>query len=97
MAAVIFLDVAAYAAIGAQTITPGVTPTGTALVLYDPGFSDASTKVAQQVTTDLKTQNYAVTLAGIKSSSAVTTTDYDIIVIGGPIYAGAQPLQLKMH
>ncbi len=93
VAAVIFLDVAAYTATGTQTLTPSGTPTGSALVLYDPGLSDASTKVAKQVAIDLKTQNYTVTLAGIKSSTV--TTDYDIIVIGGPIYAGAPTASVK--
>ena len=95
VAAVIFLDVAAYTATSSQTLTPTGTPIGTALVLYDPGLSGASTKVAQQVAEDLKNQDYTVTLAGIKSSSAATTTGYDIIAIGGPIYAGAPTASVK--
>jgi hypothetical protein len=88
VAAVIFLDVAAYTGTGVETLTPAGNPMGTALVLYDPGLSGASTKVAQQVATDLQNKNLTVTLAGIKSSVAANTTGYDVIVIGGPIYAG---------
>ena len=36
-----------------------------------------------------------VTLAGIKSTSAANTTGYDIIIIGGPIYAGAPTSSVK--
>ena len=93
--AVIFLDVTAYTATGSQTLIPTGTPTGTALVLYDPGLSGESTKVAQQVAKDLQNQGYTVTLAGIKSSAAATTTGYDVIVIGGPIYAGAPTASVK--
>ncbi len=95
LAAVILLDVAAYTATSSQTLTPTITPTGNALVLYDPGLSNVSTKVAQQVASDLQSKGYTVTLAGIKSSAAAETTGYDIIIVGGPIYAGAPTTSVK--
>jgi flavodoxin len=88
VAAVIFLDVAAYTGTGVETLTPTGASIGTALVLYDPGLSGASTKVAQEVAAGLQNQDLIVILAGIKSSVAANTTGYDVIVIGGPIYAG---------
>ncbi len=93
--AVIFLDVAAYTATGIQTLTPQGTSMGTALVLYDPGLSGASTKVAQQIASDLQNLNLTVTLAGIKSSAATDITGYSIVVVGGPIYAGTPTSSVK--
>jgi len=94
-AAIFFLDLAAYTATSSQTLPPTATPMGYALVLYDPGLSGASTKVAQQVATDLQAQGLTVTLAGIKSSAAANTTGYDVIVIGGPTYAGSPTTSVK--
>ena len=93
--AIFFLDLVAYTATGSQTLTPTGTSAGTALVLYDPGLSGASTRVAEKVAAALQAQNYTVTLAGIKSSAAATTTGYDVIVIGGPIYAGVPTSSVK--
>ncbi|MCW3984446.1 MAG: flavodoxin domain-containing protein [Candidatus Bathyarchaeota archaeon] len=87
--AILFLDLAAYTATGTQTLTPQGASMGTALVLYDPGLSGASTRVAEKVASELQSQGFTVTLAGIKSSAASVTSGYDVIVVGGPIYAGA--------
>ena len=93
--AVFLLDLVAYTATGSQTMEPTVAPMGTALVLYDPGLSGSSTRVANQVANDLLAKNMTVTVAGIKSTSAANTTGYDIIIIGGPIYAGAPTSSVK--
>lgn len=93
--ALIFLDLAAYTATGSQTLTPTGNSLGNALVLYDPGLSGDSTKVANAVASELQAQNYTVTLAGIKSSVASEISGYKIIVVGGPIYAGAPTSSVK--
>ena len=93
--AIVFLDVAAYTATGSQTLTPTGTSVGKAIVIYDPGLSGTSKTVADTVASDLQAQNYTVTLAGIKSSGAASTTGYKIIVIGGPIYAGSPTSSVK--
>jgi flavodoxin len=93
--AVIFLDLASYTATGSKTLTPTVEPMGTALVLYDPGLTGAATRVANQVGADLLAKNMTVTVAGIKSIQAANTTGYDIIIIGGPTYAGAPTASVK--
>ena len=93
--AIVVLDVAAYTATGAQTLTPTGTSVGKAIVIYDPGLSGTSKTVANQIGTDLQAQNYLVTLAGVKSSAAANTTGYSIIVIGGPVYAGALTNSVK--
>ncbi len=95
LGALIFLDLAAYTATGVENLPQVGTPMGTALVLYDPGLTGASTRVAQQVAADLQNKTLTVTLAGIKSSAAANTTGYDVIVIGGPAYAGAPTASVK--
>jgi flavodoxin len=94
-AALIFGDLAAYTATSSKTLQYTGEFMGTALVLYDPGLTGVSSKVAQQIADELYNQSLTVTLAGIKSSAAAKTTGYDIIVIGGPIYAGAPTVSVK--
>ncbi len=94
-AALIFLDLSAYTATGSTALQPSGASVGNALVLYDPGYSGASTRVAQKVADDLQAKNYTVTLAGIKSSDAANTAGYSIIVVGGPIYAGTPTASVK--
>ncbi len=93
--AIFFLDLVAYTATGTQTLTPSEASMGTALVLYDPGFSGASTRVAEKVAVELQSRGLTVTLAGIKSSTASITTGYNVIVVGGPIYAGVPTASVK--
>lgn len=93
--AIFFLDLASYTATGSQTLMPTGESVGTALVLYDPGLSGASTRVAEKVAAALQVQGLTVTLAGIKSSAAANTAGYDVIVVGGPIYAGGPTLSVK--
>lgn len=93
--AIVFLDIAAYTATGSQTMTYTGQFMGTALVIYDPGLSGAATQVAQEIANDLYNQTLTVTLAGIKSPAAANTSGYDIVVIGGPIYAGSPTASVK--
>ncbi len=88
-AAIIFLDLAAYTATSSETLKPNGTPSGTALVVYDPGLSGTAKTVATQIANDLQDQGLTVTLAGIKSIAVANATAYPIIVVGGPVYAGS--------
>ncbi|MCW4028612.1 MAG: hypothetical protein NWE92_03070 [Candidatus Bathyarchaeota archaeon] len=94
-AAVILLDLAAYTATGAQTLTPTGASIGNAIVMYDPGLSADTKTVADQIAAKLQNEGYTVILAGIKSAAAANTTGYDIIVVGGPVYAGALSASVK--
>jgi flavodoxin len=94
-AALFVFDLVAYTATGSQTLTPTNESAGKALVLYDPGYSGAATDVAEKVAFDLQAQNYTVTLAGIKNVDAQNTVGYNVIVIGGPVYAGSPTLSVK--
>ena len=93
--ALFFLDLSAYTATGSKTLPPLGTSVGKALVVYDPGLSANSKNIADKVAADLQAQNYTVTLAGIKSSAAATTTNYLIVIAGGPIYAGTPTASVK--
>jgi flavodoxin len=90
-----FLDLVAFTATGSKTLTPQGSSVGDALVVYDPGLSGATTRVAEKVAAYLQTQGYTVTLAGIKSSAAANTAGYKVIVTGSPIYAGAPTSSVK--
>jgi sulfite reductase alpha subunit-like flavoprotein len=93
--AIVFLDVAAYTATGSETLTPIGASVGKALVVYNSGLSGATKEVASKIATALQAEGYVVDLAGIKSSTAADTSGYSIIVVGGPIYAGAPTSSVK--
>jgi flavodoxin len=93
--AIIFLDVAAYTATDSKTLTATGTFVGKALVIYDPGLSGTAKGVANKVAIDLQAKGYTVTLAGIKSSDAGDTSGFKVIVVGGPVYAGALTSSVK--
>jgi len=84
----IFFDVISYTATSSEKLNPAGTDTGKALVVYDPGISGAAKDVAAVIAKDLQVKGYSVNLAGINSASAKNTSGYNIIVVGGPIYAG---------
>jgi flavodoxin len=77
-----------YTATDSEKLNPAGTEVGKALVVYDPGISGASKNVATVIAKDLQAKGYAVDLAGINSAAAKNTSGYNIIVVGGPIYAG---------
>ncbi len=93
--AVFLLDLAAYTATGSEVRPATGTQIGTAMVTYDPGLSGTAKTVASKVADDLAATGYTVTFAGIKSNAAANTTGYDIIVAGGPIYAGSPTASVK--
>jgi len=66
LGAIVFLDVPTYTATGSQTLTPTGTSVGKAIIICDPGLSGAVKGVADKIASDLQTQGYTVTLAGIK-------------------------------
>lgn len=87
-AVVIQFDLASYTATGAETLTPTGASNGSALVVYNPGLSGAAKKAAASIAEELKGKGYNVTLAGVRSSEALNTADYDVIIAGGPVYFG---------
>ena len=95
--ALIFGDLAAFTATGSRTLSPSGASTGNALVVYDPGLSGAATKVATKIAQDLQSSGYTVTLAGISSHAASNVADKSIVVVGGPVYAGALTGSVKNY
>jgi flavodoxin len=67
---------------------PNGAATGKALIVYDPGLSGGAKDVATKIGYLLQDSGYDVLLAGVKSSAATDLTGYDVIIVGGPIYAG---------
>jgi hypothetical protein len=81
-------DLASYLATGSETLSPTGTAVGQALVVYSPGLSGAAKESATKIAGDLKSKGYTVTLAGIRSSAAASGVDYDVVIVGGPVYFG---------
>lgn len=84
----IALDLMSYTATSSKTLSPSRTPKGNALVVYTPGLSGAAKKAANDIAEEIKSKDYKVDLAGVKSKTASNTADYDIIIAGGPVYWG---------
>ncbi|MGF7118600.1 flavodoxin family protein [Methanobacterium oryzae] len=84
----IALDLMSYTATSSKTLIPSGTQKGNALVVYNPGLSGAAKKAANDIAEEIKSREYKVDLAGVRSKTASNTADYDIIIAGGPMYWG---------
>ncbi|MEN4017934.1 MAG: hypothetical protein PQ975_10020 [Methanobacterium sp.] len=84
----IALDVMSYTATGSETLNPPGIPVGNALIVYNPGVTGAAKNAADEIAIDLRSKGYKVELAGVRSVIAANTSDYDIIIVGGPMYFG---------
>ena len=93
----IMYDIMSYTATGSQTLNPNGTSVGNALVVYDPGITGTAKNVASVIANDLQAKGYTATIAGIKSSNVLNTTGYNVIVIGGPVYAGQPASSLQSY
>jgi flavorubredoxin len=82
------LNLSSYGATDSQTLNPESAAIGSALVVYDPGFSGAAKQDATKIAENLQTKGYTVDLAGVRSETARTNSGYSIIVAGGPMYWG---------
>ena len=86
--AALFMDVMSYTATGSETLNPAGTAVGNALVVYDPGVSGTTKNAAVVIAGDLQSKGYKVDLAGVRSAAAANVSGYDVIIVGGPTYAG---------
>ena len=93
----IVFDVMSGFATGYDTLTPAGNETGHALVVYNPAILGAAKGTATTIADDLQARGYRVTLAGVRSPAAAATGGYDVIVVGGPIYAGNQSSSIKSY
>jgi len=92
-----FGDLASYTATGAEIRTPMGTLVGKAMVVYDPGLSGVAKDAASKIADGLKSNGYEVTFAGVRSSVAANTSGFNIIVVGGPIYAGKPTSSIQAY
>ncbi|MGB9937311.1 MAG: flavodoxin family protein [Methanobacterium sp.] len=95
--AFVFFDGMSYTATGSEQLNPAGNAAGNAMVVYDPGISGASKKVAEEIAKVLQSKGYKVDLAGISSLKAKNTSGYDVIIVGGPIYAGNASASVKSY
>ncbi|WP_414469105.1 flavodoxin family protein [Methanobacterium sp. ACI-7] len=93
----VFFDGMSYTATGSEQLNPTGNVVGNALVVYDPGISGASKKVSEEIARNLQSKGYVVDLAGISSSKAKDESGYNIVVVGGPIYAGTASSSVKSY
>jgi flavodoxin len=95
---IVFLDVASYTASGSQTLNPSGSSVGRALVVYDPGLTGAAKNVASKIASDIQARGYTVDFAGVKSGVATNdTSQYQVIVVGGPIYGGKPASSIQAY
>lgn len=85
---VIKTDLMSYTAKGSKTLSPAGEITGNVLVVYNPGLSGAAKNASADITEELKSRGYEVTLRGLKNRDGNNTSGYDIIIAGGPMYFG---------
>jgi len=79
-------DVMSYTAMGNETLNTAGAPSGSALVVYDPGLSGVAKDSAVKIANDLRSKGYRVDLAGVRSGTAENVSGYDVIAVVGPAY-----------
>jgi flavorubredoxin len=85
--ALVMGDVAGNMATGTHPLPNGAA-TGKAIIVYDPGLTGGAKDIATKIGYNLQEKGYDVLLAGVKSSAAGNLAEYNVVVVGGPIYAG---------
>lgn len=67
------------------------------MIVYDPGLSGESKTVATKMGNELQSKGYEVKLAGVRSNDATNVTGYNVILFGGPTYAGDASSAIKTY
>ncbi|MGZ7136126.1 MAG: flavodoxin domain-containing protein [Methanobacterium sp.] len=93
----IFMDLMSYTARSTKYLTPKGKTRGKALVVYNPGISGAAKKAANFIGNELKSREYKVDLAGLRSATAADISGYDIVIAGGPMYFGKVTKSLEKY
>ncbi len=92
----IMFDVAGSLASGSKPLPNGAA-IGKALIVYDPGLTGGARDIAEKIGYNLQSSGYDVMLAGVKSSQATDISNYKVIVVGGPIYAGKPASSIQSY
>lgn len=93
----VMYDVYSYTATDSQKLNPAGSTVGKALVVYDPGLSGQAKDAADAIAKDLQNKGYAVTLTGISSQEAKNISQYNLIVVGGPVYAAKNSKSVESY
>ncbi|MGZ7210365.1 MAG: flavodoxin domain-containing protein [Methanobacterium sp.] len=93
----IFFDLMSYTARSTKYLTPTGKTRGKALVVYNPGLSGEAKNAANFIVNELKSRDYKVDLAGLRSATAANTSGYDIVIAGGPMYFGKVTKSLEKY
>jgi flavodoxin len=72
-------------------------PIGQAIVIYNGGLSGGSKDVSTKIGYYLQDEGYNVLLAGVNNPAASSLNGYDIIVVGGPNYAGKPSSSIQTY
>ncbi|MGE5465390.1 MAG: hypothetical protein ACM3PB_00660 [Betaproteobacteria bacterium] len=80
--------IVSFSATRSVTLSPELGRKGKALVVYEPGASGLTKKVAESIGSELMGKGFEVKVAGIRSPEARITKGYDILVYGTPSYLG---------
>jgi flavodoxin len=80
--------IVSFSATGSVTLSPEGGKKGKALVVYEPGASGLTRKVAESIGSEFLGKGFEVKIAGIRSPEARVTEGYDILVYGTPSYLG---------
>jgi flavorubredoxin len=59
-----------------------------ALIVVDPGFSKFSARIAQTISEKLTQKGYTVKLVTANNFKVLEISGADLLVLGGPVYAG---------
>ena len=97
VAGVLVWGISYYNSTGSTTLNPNGNVTGKALIVYDPGLSGAPKTVATKMGNELQSKGYEVKLAGVRSNDATNVTGYNVILFGGPTYAGDASSVVKTY
>jgi flavodoxin len=77
-----------YSATGSVTLGPEGDRKGKVLVVYEPGATGLTRKVAESLGGEFRRRGFEAKIAGIRSPEAKETAGYDILVYGTPSYLG---------
>jgi flavodoxin len=80
--------IVSYSATSSATLGPEGKRKGKALIVYEPGATGLTKKVAGSLGGEFQRRGFEVKIAGIRSPEAKETAGYDILLYGTPSYLG---------
>jgi len=84
-------------ATSSETLQPNGTIGENALVVYDSSITGNTKNVASIIASILPDYGYTVNLVNINGIKAANISNYDVIIVGGPIYGGNISAAVKKY